>query len=249
MRTYIILFFVFQCCVSAIAQTDSDWAIATYRNGSIYLGQKLSEKDGLMKLRIPTGDTISVNRFTGAKIYDSNNAVVFSDGKYFLTDGYFWSTNFGFSINRGETAHLDILFGQRVNPKLDIAIGLGSEFNESSVGGFSFDTQVVTLFGYGRYFITSLKPRLFAFGKLGYGFAAEETQANIPREHVGGINAKYGVGVQFASRNKSKFQITLGHYFQKTSGQEFFLDLIGNEIETEFDILIKRLVVSFGWDF
>lgn len=249
MRKYILFFCLLQCFVSAIAQTNSDWAIASYKNGSIYLGQKLSERDGLIKLRLPTSDTITVNRFTGATIYDSNNAVVFSDGKFFLTKGYFWSTNFGFSVNRGETAHLDLLFGQHINPKLDLAIGFGSEFNESRVAGFSFDSQVITLFGYGRYYITSMKPRVFAFAKLGYGFAADESTEGIPREHFGGINAKYGLGVQFASRNKSKFQLTLGHYFQKTSGQESFLDLIGNEIETEFDILIKRLVVTFGWDF
>lgn len=249
MRKCIVLLFTLQCFVSAIAQTNTDWAIATYRNGSIYLGQKVSEKDGLIRLRLPTEDTITVNRYTGATIYDSNNAVVFSDGKYFLTHGFFWSTNFGFSINRGETAHLDLLFGKHVTQKLDIAFGLGSEFNEARAAGFSFDTQVFSLYGYGRYFITSSKPRIFAYGKLGYGFASEETPDGVPREHIGGFNAKYGIGVQFASRNKSKFQLTFGHYFQKVSGQEFFLDFIGNEIETEFDILIQRLVVSFGWDF
>lgn len=255
MTKYIALSYCLFFSVFCLAQDETDWAIASYKNGSVYIGKKIGEEKGMVQMRIFSGDTITINKYVPHRYYDSDNAHVFSNGKFFRTKNLFWTLNFGANFaggdgdNARESAHFEFLYGDRLTPRLDVALGAGSEFNQASVAGFQFDTQFLALFAYGRYFLTNHQKRLFVFARAGYGFSTDEPEENGSREHGGGINAKYGLGIQFASRKKSKFQISLGHYFQKTSGQESFLDLIGNEINTEYDILLNRMIISFGWDF
>jgi len=234
---------------NAIAQSDSEWVIAAYKTGAKYIGEKMAEKDGMVSLRIHTGDTITVNKYMTDVYLASHNALVFSDGKYFETKGRFWSTNFGFDLSERPTIHSDLMYGEQLNSKIGIALGLGSEFNEASVAGFEFDTQFISLFAYGRYSLFHKKTRLFAFGRAGYGFSTDAAESESQRDHKGGLNMKYGFTLQFASRNSSKFQLSIGHYLQKASGRESFLDLIGNELDTEYDIMINRLMFTIGWDF
>lgn len=244
-------------CVSGYSQSESEWLIASYKTGAKYIGEKLSEKDGFVSMRIHTGDTITVNKLLTNEYLDADNSLVFPNGKYFETKGSFWSTNIGFNFSDDggdgdaprETIHFDIMYGQQINEKISVAGGLGSEFNQARVAGFNFDTQFTSLFAFGRYTLINRKTRLFAFGKAGFGFSTDAAESTTQREHKGGLTGKYGLIWQFASRNSSKFQLSFGHYFQKASGRESFLDLIGNEVNTEYDILINRLVFSFGWDF
>ena len=141
------------------------------------------------------------------------------------------------------------MYGHQLNKKFTVAGGTGIELNEVQVAGFDFDTQFNSLFVFGRYSLINKKVRLFAFGRAGYGFSAEIPDSETQVEHQGGLTAKYGISLLFGSRSSSKFKLSLGHYLQSASGRETFLDIIGNDIDTEYDILINRLILSFGWDF
>lgn len=239
----------------AYSQEQPEWVLAKYRNGSVYLGKKISEDHLNANVLLPTGDTITVNKDFAKHYYDDSNARIYRNGRFFRNNGFFWLLTFG--TNAGEfsnsdderiSSHLGLHYGYRFTPKLSLSGGLAFEFNEARASGFRFDTQYTTLYAYGRYHLFTSKPQLFGFGRLGYGFAAEEQSENFPEEFEGGVNAMYGLGIIFASRSKSKFVLSLGHYFQKTKGQESFLDPIGNEVNTRFDLMMQRLILTFGWE-
>lgn len=230
--------------------------IVKYRDGSIYIGQKISEADDVIKMRIITGDTINIDQRRPRKIIDSNTALVFPNGKFLTTKGWFWSFGFQFNLlgvltttDQPIASQAELLLGKRFNKNLNIAIGMGSEFNEARVSGFNYETQFVSFFGYGRYYLTKTQKRLFGYSRLGYGFPGEPSTEGIPNNHNGGPQAFYGLGLDFASKRKMRFQLTIGHYIQKADGKGFFLDNLGNEIETDYDIVINRLLFKLGVEF
>jgi len=234
----------------SLAQGEDDYMLAKLHDGSVFYGSKVDEDDDMIRLRISTRDTIHVDRRLAKHIYDSDNAIVFTDGKYFETKGFFWTFSMGTNILTEQvSSHIEFLFAQRITSKFAVGGGTGFEFNEASAAGFNFDTQFSTLFAYGRFNILEGKRRFFAWGRIGQGFSSEDNIEGIRNEQEGGINAMLGVGLHFSSRSKSKFQLMLGQYFQETSGREFFIDTLGNEIETSYELLIKRLILKFGWEF
>ncbi len=243
-------------CIKVECQVDSELAIAKYKNGIFYVGEKIDEKEDVITLKINTSDTIHIDRNMISRYYDSKNALVYPNGKYMQTQGGFWDLSFGFnalgildSVDQRVSSHLEVIYGKRLNDKMNIGISVGFEFNEARVAGFQFDTQFVSLSAYGRYYLNKSSRRLFLFSRIGIGFPSEENEDGITVEHSSGFNSLNGLGIHFASRKRSTFQIILGYYTQKTHGREFFLDNIGNEIQANFDILIKRLMFKFGWEF
>lgn len=250
MRIKFILFFSFVVFSNAYNQDNTELALAKYHNGSVYIGEKISENNSIVEIRLPTGDTITVDRRFVSEYYDNSNSRIFSNGKYIRNVGSFWNVTLGFNAADSEdervSSHLGVQYGYRFSPRLSLSAGLAFEFNEATASGFSFDTQFVPVYAYGRYHFFTGRPQIFGFGRLGYGFASENQEPDLPEEFRGGVNAMYGLGVVFASRSKSKWLLSLGHYIQNTSGQEFFLDPIGNEIRTRFDLTIQRLIFTVG---
>ncbi len=256
MNKNVLWIFLLVITVNMHAQYNHELAIARYKNGIHYVGEKIEEKGNMVTLRINTMDTIHIDRNLLSRYYDSNTALIFPNGKYIQTQGGFWDLSFGFnalgildSVDQRISSHLAVIYGKRVNEKLNIGVGLGFEFNEAKVAGFQFDTQFTSVFAYGRYYLNNNSRRLFVFSRIGIGYPPEENEEGISLEHSSGMNTLSGLGIHWASRNRSTFHIKLGFYTQKTHGREFFLDKIGNEIETKFDILIKRLMFKFGWEF
>ena len=249
----LILSFFFSCLfIASYAQRSEDLVLAKYRDGSIYIGEKLHEADDVITIRLITRDTIHIDRRFAKKVFDANNAIIFSNGKYFETQGFLFSLSLGFNPGaeiQGVSSHFDFIFGYRVSPNFDIGIGLGSEFNEANAAGFTFDTQFSSTFLYGRYFLNNNRCRVFPFARIGYGAASETQEEGIPNEYNGGIHAMYGVGLHFAGKKNARFQLQFGHYLQKTNGREFFLDNLGNEVETYFDLLLSRFIIKFGIEF
>jgi len=256
MKKVILILTLCILSTTTYGQINKNLIFAKYKNGLLYVGEKISEEENITSLRINTKDTIHINRHLVARYYDSNTALIYPNGKHLQTKGGFWDLSFGFnalsllgSADQRVSTHMEVIYGQRINDNVNIGIGTGFEFNEAKVAGFQFDTEFSSLFLYGRYYLTKSSKRLFLFSRIGAGFPSEENEEGIKVEHTAGFNTLNGLGLHFASRNRSTFQISLGFYTQKTSGREFFLDNIGNEVQTEFDILIKRLMFKFGWEF
>ncbi len=244
--------FIFASSVFCQKNNRDELALAILHDSSKYIGKKISETDGKIQLQITTGDTITVHRLQTYKFYDNSNGIVYPNGKFFKTTGFFFDFTFGLNANLfggSGSVHTEYLFGKRFTKQLDLAVGFGTEFNQVEIGGFEFDTQFVSLFVQGKYYILNVKPRPFVFGRIGYGGSAEDEQDRIDMGSSGGANFQYGIGLQFAGRKRSRFHLSLGHYYQPATGTEFFLDTIGNEIETSFDIKIQRLILKLGWQF
>lgn len=256
MKKFIAAIFLLYLCIPVSGQSENNLAFAKYKNGIFYVGEKITEKENIIDLKINTSDTIHINRNELSRYFDNQNAIIFPHGKHHYTEGRFWNLSFGFNalgildtVDQRASAHLEVLYGRRLSRKLNVGIGLSFEFNEATVGGFQFDTQFLTLFVSGRYYLNENSKRLFLFSKIGLGFPSEDNDESITIEYTGGFNSLTGIGIHFAARKKSRFLMKLGFYTQKTAGREFFLDPIGNEIETNFDILIKRLIFKFAWEF
>jgi hypothetical protein len=243
-------------CLKVKCQVNSDLVIAKYKNGIYYVGERIVERENIITLKINTMDTLHINRNLLSRYHDSESALIFPNGKYLQTKGRVWDLTFGFnalgvlnSADQRVSTHLEFMYGKRLSEKLNFGFGLGFEFNEAKVAGFQFDTQFTSLFAYGKYYLNNNSNRLFLFSRIGVGAPTDENEEGITAEHSSGFNSLNGLGLHFASRKSSTFQIMLGFYIQKTSGREFFIDNIGNEVETNFDILIKRLMFKFGWAF
>ena len=140
--------------------------------------------------------------------------------------------------------HLDSYLGWRFNRKISITSGIGFEFNESRISGFRFDTQFLTLYLGGRYNVLNTKYMPYVYGRGGYGFGPPQEEALV--DHENGVNYQAGVGLTFPSHKSHKYFLALAWHHQQAKGAESFIDPLGNEINTKYDILINRLVIKFG---
>lgn len=252
-RTYIIALILLGFCVSTV-NAQQHLIIAKMKDGSTYIGQKISEVDSIITIKITVGETISFSRFAAREVLDHDNAITLPQGKFHRLTGRFFSYQFGinpilFEEQNRISTHMEFSYLWRLTPRLNIGPAIGFEFNEAVVGGFTFNTTFSSLGVVSRYYLTNSKRRLYSFGRIAYGFPEESEEDNIAAEHTRGANLVAGIGIQFPVKRKSSFHINLGQYIQKTEGTEFFLDNLGNEIKTDFDILIKRLILKFSWDF
>lgn len=225
-------------------------------NGSVYIGEVLNDRGESLNVRLIDGNEINFSRYRVKRYLDSKDIVLHRDGKYHVTRGFFFqpglATNFeGFAPVEEESrisSHTSFLFGYYLNPRFAIGAGIGFEFNQAVVSGFEFDTQVSSQYIYGRYYINNKKRRPFIYSRVGYGTRNDESNfgSNNPN---GGINFQAGGGMHFSSRKKSKFVLTLGYHMQKTDGTERFIDDFGSEIIADYDIMIQRLILTFGMEF
>ncbi len=238
-------------------QKNSDRILVYMRDGAAYVGDLLGKDDsGMTILKTIEGDTAYFFRASAKRYYDADNAIIFDNRKFFKTSGTFMHTALSFNTigvfdkdDRRFSGHLEFIFGKRLKPYFNIGGGMGVEANEARVAGFTFNAQFLSFFGYGRLYLTRSKPRLFVFGRLGYGLPSVELEEGMERQHFGGINTQYGGGFHFASRKRRKFLLSFGHYMQKTKGEESFFDHLGNEVHTKYDILINRLLIKLGVEF
>ena len=248
-RTCFFLLFSFLCFIEANGQNkDKDRAIVHMHDGSVYLGDILNENTDSISLKIFTNDIIHVDKRITKKILSTKDRVmIYDNGKYHFKKGFFWGMHFGFNLDEQRpSSHLAFIFGQRINQRFSLFGGFGPEFNSALVGGFNFDTQFTALYAGGRYYFTSDKKRFFLYSRVGMGFA--DSGDNITNDHTNGLQMQNGIGLHFASKRKSRFVLQLAHHYQKTEGVEFFTDTFGNEIKTEFDILISRIILKLGFD-
>lgn len=199
--------------------------------------------------------TDSISYFDEAYYIDDPESITYDNGSYHDTYGYHYGFAMGvgvddFSIDTTkhlEGVHLETYFGWRFNKRLSLSSGIGFEFNESRFAGFRFDTQFLTLHTRVRYNILTTRYMPFVFGRLGYGFGPPQEESIV--DHSNGANYQLGIGLTFPSRKSHKYFIGLAWHHQSAMGAESFIDPLGNEINTKYDILINRIVIKFGMEF
>lgn len=230
-------------------------AILHLKTGATYIGTIRKETSHQIIFDLNDTLSMSIDKYLIKRRYGPDNSFVYPSGKYHDTHGYFWGMHFGLNalgllsgVDDRESSHFEVLFGHRFNSKWSLAGGLAFEYNQAKVSGFTFDTRFASYFVHGRYYLTENKNRLFAYTRFGYGLPADDDTETQITEHTGGPNFQVGAGLHFASRKKAKLMLSLGYYNQKTEGTESFIDANGNEIFTQFDILISRLLFKIGFE-
>jgi len=230
---------------SILAQQEEN-SIFYLKNGSIYIGKVLNDETDSIQVRLIDGNDIQISEFAVKRYLAAKDIKVFPDGRYNPIRGFFFHTGLGFngeSLGKDEderiSSHVPYLFGWHFNSRWSAASGLGFEFNEARISGFRVTTQVTSLFLYGRYNLTEQKRRPFLYARVGSGFASEQGED---------VNEDQG-GFQFASRKKSRWVLSLGYHFQQVSGQQRFLDFAGGEVIVDYDLSIRRIILSVGVEF
>ncbi len=219
---------------------------------STYVGEVIDNDDETITMDLDSGARIVIPRNRIRKVTTGTNKLYHPKGKFHYTKGFFFS--FSVAMNPfiateqgGITEHSDLLIGWRFNKDLSLAIGFGSELSSTNVGGFEVDTWFNSYFLYGRYYLADWRHRPYTYARIGYGTGPDqEFEAG---RHGGGLQGQVGVGFHFASRRKSKFNISIGYHFQKTEGGQSFLDTFGNEVDIDYNLLIREAILKFTYEF
>ena len=250
LKTILILAFFFVGTGEMVAQNNFISIVKLY-DGSIYRGEIKSEDWNSMEMILTTGDNINLSKGLIKKVYRGDEYMIYKKGRYHDTKGFFWAVGLGFNPageeSRNTSEHFEILLGWRFNKNLSVAGGLGTELSTNLVGGFPVETLFSSYFVYGRYYLADWRQRPYFYGRAGYGIGpSNEFESG---RHSGGLQLQTGMGFHFASKKRSKFNLSLGYHIQKTDGSQFFLDVFGNEVIVDYNLLIRRTVLKFSVEF
>lgn len=255
MKKSILFLFLFISSFYASAQNDHNLILIKFKDGAVYLGEKLSEEDDIIGIKLKqrgpaqSEEIVHVDRNSAREVYDNQNAAVFENGKINKTKGLYGNLNLGIGLSAFTTVSLSTSINYWLNNKLTVGIGLGSQGNETAIGGFFVNPQFANFYSRGRYYLTHKKKRVFATGRMGYGLGLPDPFSLEGSTARGGLLAGVGLGVSFASRSTNKWVFEIENYFQKASGLSIQEDPLGNDIRANYDLWFKRLIVKVGMDF
>lgn len=220
---------------------------------STYAGEVIDNDNETITMQLDSGATIVIPRDKIRSVKSGSDKLVHSNGKFHYTKGYFFSLSLGFNPFKGDagnlqpTEHTELLIGWRFNKDLSVAVGVGAELSGTSVGGFGVETIFNSYFLYGRYYLADWRHRPYTYARLGYG--SGPSQDFESGRHTGGLQAQFGAGFHFASRKKSKFNVSLAYHIQKTDGNQRFLDVFGNEVAIDYNLLIREAIFKLTYEF
>ncbi len=234
----------------AMAQIELNHGAIIYGyDGSILVGEVITEDEVYIHLRIFTTDTVRVPRGMIQKKYKSPEEVlIYPEGKLHYTSGIFFSISnaFGGSDQSG-SFDWDFIVGKRLTPKYSVGIGTAFSINTISLAQQEWiDAHFIPLFAYGRYYFNEDKRRFFAATKLGYGFPSG---LGLEFTHSGGLHFQPSIGVHFASKKNRRIKMSIGYLLQKTKGTDTSVDVLNNPVSVNYDLWLSRVLFRFGWEF
>ncbi len=218
-------------------------AIFKLYDGTIAVGKLLSFNESTYKLKIITGDTLTIDPFITTKIYLPEEINLYGKGRYSYKKGLKGSFAIGVSP---EHSNFDFSGSYILNSKFSFGGGFGFHNNSFSIQTVSSahwgNIFSRTYFVNGQFFFTNRAQRIYATGKLGYSDHRETRQLPILSD---GIVLEGGVGLEFSSKNKVKYFIELSQYTSNAKGA-----LVSNDVnalsDIEFDIWFHRIVFTMG---
>ncbi len=231
------------------AKKETTRAIIQYSDGSVFIGQIIYEGALDMKMVLTTQDTVTLNKVYIKRIRRTDkNISLYNSAKFHYTKGVFYSLQFGGSlVNDGSnsTGQIEAIIGYRFSKKLAAGIGIGSSINSTFSFGTWIDANAIPVFAYGRYYPIDKKVRPFVAGKLGWAFPDQNAFGG---DHQGGVLIQPEIGINFASRRRMRFLITLGQQIQNIRGENLDFDAFGNRIESKYKLWFNRTVLKIGFE-
>lgn len=244
--TFIIcLFFVLP---HAEGQISKQKAIVYLHDGSAYVGKVISEDPFEIELQTILQDALLINKSLVRKIHRGDQILIVNKGKFHKTSGNFISAELSLSLNPDtHVAQFHLMYGRRLNSKLNIGLGVGLSNSSASLPDLWLDNTFLQFFGYGKYYINEKKWRLFTDLKAGYGFALQnQWQFN---EQTGGLFLSPGVGIEFANKRNGKWSLKLSQYIQNVSGVDGWTDGFNNPINIRYNHWYNRTSLNVGLTF
>ncbi len=238
------LFFLIITLQAAAQIRDNN--IFHYQDGSVFIGNILEENSKRTKLRITTGDTISIAKVLVKKSY--RDLLYYPNGKFHFTKGLFFNYAVGLGGNNGGVSfQIEAILGKHHNEKLDYGIGLIFHTSETRLvrnGGAWVAHDFLSPVLYTRYYPWSKKVRPFASLALGYSLPLQVGwQRN---EGSGGLYMQPSIGLKFASKKLRRYYVSIGQFSQRTKGILNNNDFLGNPVEYNYKLWLNRFVFKVG---
>lgn len=238
---FILLTALLLCSTTYIeAQTKKSKTIY-YDDGSVFVGNVISENDQQILLLATTGDTLHIDK----NLIRGNRKKV-RRPKFHYEKGPWAALNIGISPD----FQSDLLVGYRLNAKYSFALGTGIRDIYSEANGIWNNSVFVPIYAYGRrYFGLEKNARPFVGLVAGYSFPVNSGFSFNNHEFEGGATFEPGVGISFAARGKSRFVMSIGQNFQYSTGSNTETDILFNPIEIEYKRWYSRTVFKIGVEF
>ncbi len=236
--------------LSLIAQKDIGRSVIYTNDGSVYVGEIVSENILDIKMVIGTMDTITIDKRSVKKMSSPpQDIIMYEKGKYHRTGGLFYSFHLlsGVGNDENATANLSFIIGKRLNEKWHLGLGYGISSSTVELPGFFWEQHTFqNIFAYGRYNIKQSKVMLFADTSLGVGIAGDQQWRG---SYTSGVYFQPGIGIEFASRKKLKWSIKLSQYMQNTSGVSTFEDNFNSQAVYSYNQFYNRTLLGVGLTF
>jgi len=246
MKYLITSIFLLSILTCGYTQAKEEYRSLVYtHDGSVFIGKILSEDDFEIKMQVVTNDIVTINKGLIHKLFRGGTEIlVHPGGKMHFNSGFFFSTSFGTSLTSNVfSSEWDFIFGKRLGKQLSVGIGTSIATHEVNLNFFWVNASFVPIYGYGRYYLTHKKARIFGATKLGWG---------IPEgfgwevNHKGGIHFQPSIGVHFASKKARRWVITLSQNVQKIKGTDTSFDIFNNPVDINYNIWMTRVMLKVG---
>jgi len=169
---------------------------------------------------------------------------MYADGKYHNKKGYIKVFRYGIGGNVSDvTMQADFAYAMLINQKLAVGMGLG--YSLSTITSHTWENlSFGEIFFYSRYYVNDKKKRFFADAKIGAGL---QLDSRPWLKYSSGPLFQPGLGFQFATRRKVKWEVGLRQLIQATKiyNHDGFLlrdQIIVNEIQPFQNVLEKRIL-------
>ena len=233
------------CILQSYAQYQEHRGIVHYVDGSVFMGEILQINQSTVRMKLSTGDTISVAQSHIKKLLLANQVMVYDNGRFHYLKGLYSSLYMNVGLAYETSVQLGVLLAYRFREKWAAGAGIEFDNHDTYAAGLYYWHQFFAGYGYGRYYFNERKKRLYADLKLGYGFPIVDTFTD---PHSGGIMAQPGIGIIFPTRGMARLSIGLSHITQFTQGKGMDFDPLNQPIITDYKIWYNRVVLNLSME-
>lgn len=213
------------------------------RDGSRLFGTPIQERPDYLLFRLNTSDTVKITNEFIEKYYRPGEILLFNRGKFHLNKGLFATASMGFAAGTSFTGQINGNIGYRFGNRYAAGLGIGYESHESYFAGIYLWDDFCALYGFGRYYLTNTKKRLYSDLKLGYGISVNDW---MDERTDGGILIQPGIGVIAPSKKNIRLFASISQVFQYSRGTSNEWGFLGTPLTAEYKIWYNRTVITAG---
>ena len=239
-------------------------------DGSKLIGELIEKNEAELKLKIISGDVVTILPKHRRKTYFPEDIVLFNGSKFHYNSGFIFDLSYGLS-----TQHLAFEFSSNRKIKdFEVGLGVGYHYNEISIHiqdvNLYIPISTRPYFIQTKYNLTNSYRRIYLKGALGlvtnipYANQSSSSSNTITTTNNtttttvnngnvnemgtridNGVLFEAAIGVSFASKKKVKHYLELSQYSNKISGSynDFFNS---NATDVRFNVWINRIQLTYG---